>query len=143
MRRFKSGGQAQRFVEVHGIIGSHRPRRHLLSSANYRRVRSKRFQIWNEVTGATALASAGLTAWASPHARNAFHPIKLTVPAQAVKNCAFDPVLRKARKSDLPFRVEPRGSVKESKCTCVHQVFEVNVYRQVFMDTNGNCFDQR
>jgi hypothetical protein len=55
-RRFKSAGHAQRFVEVHGIIGSHfRPRRHLLS-ADYRRLRSKRFQIWNEVTGATALA---------------------------------------------------------------------------------------
>jgi putative transposase len=57
MRRFKSAGHAQRFVEVHGIIGSHfRPRRHLLSAADYRRLRSKRFRIWNEVTGATALA---------------------------------------------------------------------------------------
>jgi putative transposase len=57
MRRFKSGDHAQRFVEVHGIIASHfRPRRHLLSASNYRRLRSKRFRIWNEVTGATALA---------------------------------------------------------------------------------------
>ena len=57
MRRFKSAGHAQRFVEVHGIIGSHfRPRRHLLSADNYRRLRSKRFQIRNEVTGAKALA---------------------------------------------------------------------------------------
>jgi hypothetical protein len=33
MRRFKSARHAQRFVEVHGIIGSHfRPRRHLLSA---------------------------------------------------------------------------------------------------------------
>jgi putative transposase len=52
MRRFKSGRHAQRFVEVHGIIGSHfRPRRHLLSAADYRRLRTKRFRIWNEVTG--------------------------------------------------------------------------------------------
>ena len=57
MRLFKSGPHAQRFVEVHGIIASHfRPRRHLLSAADYRRLRSKRFRIWNEVTGATALA---------------------------------------------------------------------------------------
>ena len=57
MRRFKSAGHAQRFVEVHGIIGSHfRPRRHLLCAADYRRLRSKRFRIWNEVTGAAALA---------------------------------------------------------------------------------------
>jgi len=57
MRRFKSARQAQRFVEVHGIIASHfRPRRHLLSAADYRRLRSKRFRIWNEVTQASALA---------------------------------------------------------------------------------------
>jgi putative transposase len=57
MRRFKSAPHAQRFVEVHGIIASHfRPRRHLLTAADYRKIRSKRFQIWNEITGATALA---------------------------------------------------------------------------------------
>ena len=57
MRRFKSAAHAQRFVEVHGIVGSHfRPRRHLLCAADYRRLRSKRFRIWNEVTGGTALA---------------------------------------------------------------------------------------
>ena len=57
MRRFKSGRHAQRFVEVHGIVASHfRPRRHLLSAADYRELRSKRFQIWNKVTGASALA---------------------------------------------------------------------------------------
>ena len=57
MRRFKSAGHAQRFVEVHGIIASHfRPRRHLLSAADYRRLRSKRYRIWNEVTQASALA---------------------------------------------------------------------------------------
>lgn len=57
MRRFKSARHAQCFVEVHGIIASHfRPRRHLLSAADYRQLRSKRFRVWNEVTGATALA---------------------------------------------------------------------------------------
>src|SRR3982751_3814619 len=57
MRRFKSARQAQRFVEVHGIIASHfRPRRHLLSAADYRKLRGKRFWVWNEVTGASALA---------------------------------------------------------------------------------------
>ena len=57
MRRFKSARHAQRFVEVHGIIGSHfRPRRHLLSASDYRQLRSKRFRLWNEVTRASALA---------------------------------------------------------------------------------------
>ena len=58
MRRFKSAGHAQRFVEVHGIVASHfRPRRHLLSADDYRHLRSKRFRVWNEVTVASALAS--------------------------------------------------------------------------------------
>ena len=57
MRRFKSARQAQRFVEVHGILASHfRPRRHLLSAADYRQLRSKRFRVWNQVTGTSALA---------------------------------------------------------------------------------------
>jgi len=57
MRRFKSARHAQKFVEVHGIVVSHfRPRRHLLSAADYRELRSKRFRIWNEVTRASALA---------------------------------------------------------------------------------------
>jgi putative transposase len=56
MRRFKSARHAQRFVEVHGIIGSHfRPRRHLFSAADYRQLRSKRFRVWNEVTNASTL----------------------------------------------------------------------------------------
>jgi putative transposase len=57
MRRFKSAEHAQRFVEVHGIIASHfRPRRHHLPAADYRVLRSKRSRVWNEVTGAAALA---------------------------------------------------------------------------------------
>ena len=57
MRRFKSARHAQHFVEVHGTISSHfRLRRHLLSAAYYSRLRSKRFRIWNEITGAAALA---------------------------------------------------------------------------------------
>ena len=57
MRRFKSAWHAQRFVEVHGIVASHfRPRRHLLTASDYRRLRARRFHVWNEVSGATALA---------------------------------------------------------------------------------------
>ncbi|MBC7925385.1 MAG: IS6 family transposase [Bryobacteraceae bacterium] len=57
MRRFISSRQARRFVKVHGIVASHfRPRRHLLSAADYRQLRSKRFQVWNEVTRAATLA---------------------------------------------------------------------------------------
>lgn len=42
---------AQRFVEVHGIVASHfRPRRHLLSAADYLRVPARRFRVRNEVT---------------------------------------------------------------------------------------------
>jgi putative transposase len=43
--RFKSGDHAQGLVEVHGIIASHfRPRRHLLSAADYRPLVGKDFK---------------------------------------------------------------------------------------------------
>ena len=55
MRRFKSAGQAQRFLAVYGPIATHfRPRRHLLSAAIYRQEMIQRIQSWREVTGRTA-----------------------------------------------------------------------------------------
>ena len=51
MRRFKSAGQAQRFLSVFGIIGSHfRPGRHLYSRAGYQEVMESRFAAWKEVS---------------------------------------------------------------------------------------------
>jgi putative transposase len=51
MRRFKSAGQAQRFLSVFGIIGSHfRPGRHLYSRAGYQEVMKSRFAAWREVS---------------------------------------------------------------------------------------------
>ena len=51
MRRFKSPGQAQRFLSAFGMINSHfRPRRHLLTARNYRREMQWRFALWQEVT---------------------------------------------------------------------------------------------
>ena len=50
MRRFKSPGQAQRFLEVHDLIAPHfRPKRHLLSAAHYRVEREQQFQVWHEI----------------------------------------------------------------------------------------------
>jgi putative transposase len=52
MQRFKSPGQAQRFLSAYGPLSQHfRPRRHLLSADEYRRVMADRCQIWQEVTG--------------------------------------------------------------------------------------------
>jgi putative transposase len=51
MRGFKSSGHAQRFLSVHSqvhnlfIVG-----RHLLSASNYRFLRSKSFETWQEVS---------------------------------------------------------------------------------------------
>jgi putative transposase len=51
MRRFKSPGQAQRFLEVHDLIAPHfRPKRHRLSAAHYRVERDQRFQVWHSIT---------------------------------------------------------------------------------------------
>ena len=49
MQRFKSAEQAQRFLSSHAMIYGHfRPRRHLMTAAQYRRVRAKAFRVWQE-----------------------------------------------------------------------------------------------
>jgi putative transposase len=51
MRRFKSPGHAQRFLSACGPIREHFcPRRHRLKAEEYRRERTRRFQVWSEVT---------------------------------------------------------------------------------------------
>src|SRR5216684_1727051 len=50
MRRFKSAGQAQRFLSAFGIINSHfRVGRHLCTSNVYRAVMKSRFALWEKV----------------------------------------------------------------------------------------------
>ena len=52
MKRFTSPGHAQRFLSAFSGISPHfRPRRHLLSAADYRQVMADRFTVWNEITG--------------------------------------------------------------------------------------------
>jgi len=51
MRRFKSPGQAQRFLAVHSQVHNlFRVGRHLLRAANYRLLRSRSFETWQQVT---------------------------------------------------------------------------------------------
>jgi putative transposase len=51
MRRFQSPEQAQCFLEVHDLIAPHfRPKRHLLSAAQYRVKREQQIQIWRKIT---------------------------------------------------------------------------------------------
>jgi putative transposase len=51
MQRFKSSGQAQRFLSAYGPIASHfRPRRRL-PAREYRQQMMQRFRMWREVTG--------------------------------------------------------------------------------------------
>ena len=52
MRRFKSPGQAQRFLSAHGPINNaFRCQRNRLPAAQYRSVRTAAFSLWNEVAG--------------------------------------------------------------------------------------------
>ena len=52
MRRFKSGGHAQRFLAAHGPIREHFcPRRHHLGAKRYRAVLRERFAVWHTITG--------------------------------------------------------------------------------------------
>ena len=51
MRRFKSAGQAQRFLTIHGIVGNlFRLGRHLIRAVHYREFRSRAFFEWQQVT---------------------------------------------------------------------------------------------
>jgi putative transposase len=51
MQRFKSSGQAQRFLSAHGILYGHfRPRRHLMTAGDYQRARAKAFRVWQQET---------------------------------------------------------------------------------------------
>ena len=53
MRRFKSAGQAQRFLSVHGVIQNFfRLGRHHLRSENYRLLRARSFKDWSAATAA-------------------------------------------------------------------------------------------
>jgi putative transposase len=57
MQRFKSPGQAQRFLSAYGPIVQHfRPRRHLLSAPDYHHEMGQRFQMWGEITGTVMAA---------------------------------------------------------------------------------------
>jgi putative transposase len=52
MQGFKSPGHAQRFLSAYGPITQHfRPRRHVLSAAEYREEMRSRFESWAEMTG--------------------------------------------------------------------------------------------
>ena len=53
MRRFKSAGQAQRFLSLHGVVQNlFRRGRHLLKATNHRLLRLRSFAIWQTVTAA-------------------------------------------------------------------------------------------
>jgi putative transposase len=51
MQRFKSPGQAPRFLSSHAMIYGHfRPRRHRMTAEQYHRSRDKAFRIWRQET---------------------------------------------------------------------------------------------
>ena len=57
MRRFKSAGQAQRFLTVYGVVGNlFRLGQHLTRAIHYREFRSRAFCEWQEVTCAQIMA---------------------------------------------------------------------------------------
>ena len=52
MKRFRTPGAAHRFLAVFSVISPHfRPRRHRLTADDYRTEMTRRFAVWNEVTG--------------------------------------------------------------------------------------------
>ena len=56
-KRFKSAGQAQRFLSAHdGINNLFHLRRHQVPAVQYRAARTQVFQAWAEITGVAAAA---------------------------------------------------------------------------------------
>jgi len=57
MRRFKSPGQAQRFLSASGPIRDHfHPKQHQLTAQRYRQLLCQRFQDWQDVVGLKSAA---------------------------------------------------------------------------------------
>ncbi len=57
MKRFKSAGQAQRFLSAHDQINNLFPlRRDHVTATEYRAMRTRAFELWAEITGVTAAA---------------------------------------------------------------------------------------
>jgi putative transposase len=56
MKRFKSAGQAQRFLSVHDQVANLSRRPTNTNAADHRRARGRAFQAWAEVTAAATLA---------------------------------------------------------------------------------------
>jgi putative transposase len=54
MKRFKSAGQAQRFLSVHDQVGNLFRRPANTNAAAHRQSRAQAFKIWAEVTGLAA-----------------------------------------------------------------------------------------
>ncbi|MBL3671814.1 DDE-type integrase/transposase/recombinase, partial [Streptomyces sp. M2CJ-2] len=59
MKGFRSVGGAQRFLSAFSGISPHfRPRRHLMTTSNYRTEMTVRFAIWDQVTGVAGRPAA-------------------------------------------------------------------------------------
>ncbi len=57
MRKFKSKGQAKRFLLCHGMVNNlYRPGRHLMKANNYRLIRDRSFVEWNRMSYVQNLA---------------------------------------------------------------------------------------
>lgn len=57
MKRFKSAGQAQRFLSAHdGINNLFHNRRDHLSASEYRAARARAFEMWSYISGVAARA---------------------------------------------------------------------------------------
>ena len=56
MKRFKSAGQAQRFLSVHDQVANLFRRPANTNAADHRHGRARAFQVWADVTGVASAA---------------------------------------------------------------------------------------
>jgi hypothetical protein len=84
MRRFKSQGQAQRFLSSHRVVNNlFRLGRHLMKASNYRILRDRSFDEWCRVSCIKNLA------WVVKSPIYSFKLGNLTVPRDGRASCNF------------------------------------------------------
>ena len=81
MKRFKSAGQAQRFLSAHdGVNSLFYLRRNHVTASEYRAARARAFGVWSDVSGAAARTGSPLTLMPI-HQSPCLEVGKLTVPS--------------------------------------------------------------
>ena len=95
MKRFSRSGTRNDSCPRYGISPHFRPRRHLVSAADYRKVMADHFAVWNEITGArprpppeSATGTRRLVQATAHHPESSHRPVRLAQVDNALLTAA-------------------------------------------------------